>query len=461
LSFKRRVFSAPDADGVLRANSIVPSELAVENPAKIDTVSIVGTTPSVAQVGLGDFAHRFNGWLRDLPWLTPRRITFYSGVLLLAYLIAGTGQLLNSHHLVFESGLAVGGDFVNPYAASIAALKGDPASVYDIHRQHLHEAAVTGGKDTGVLGFHYPPMFLLMVLPLSMLPLFASWLMFETVTLAGYLAVVRRIAPIPLGVWLAITFPGVIINFMCGQNGFLTTALIGGGLVLLDRQPLVAGLLFGLMTYKPQFGILIPLALIIGRRWRAFIAAAVSAILFAAASLAVFGASSWRAFFGSIAFTQKVVLEQGAINFDTLQSAFGAIRMWGGSVEVAYLFQGAVALYAAFAVIFVWHSNRPFALKGAALALGSLMVSPYVLQYDLMLLALPIGWLAMEGFEKGFLPCEKAVLLVAWLLPRVSLPVSHNASIPIAPVVIVVLMTMILLRCASSSGDERGPVLAA
>jgi hypothetical protein len=191
-------------------------------------------------------------------------------------------------------------------------------------------------------------MYLLIVLPLSMLPFIASWVVFETVTLAGYLAVLRRIAPIPVGLWLAITFPAVIINFMCGQNGFLTTALIGGGLLLLDRWPLLAGFLFGLMAYKPQFAILIPLALIVARRWRALIATAISTILFAAVSLAVFGAPAWRAFVGGIAFTQKIVLERGlergGINFPTLQSIFGAIRMWGGSVEVAYVFQAVVAI---------------------------------------------------------------------------------------------------------------------
>ena len=387
-------------------------------------------------------------WLRDFSWLTVRRVKFYSGVLLLAYLAAAIGQLFHSHHLIFESGAGVGGDFVNPYAASIAALKGDPASVYDIHRQHLQEVAVMGGKDSGVLGFHYPPMYLLIVLPLSMLPFIASWVVFETVTLAGYLAVLRRIAPVPVGLWLAITFPAVIINFMCGQNGFLTTALIGGGLLLLDRWPLLAGFLFGLMAYKPQFAILIPLALIVARRWRALIATAISAILFAAASLAVFGAPTWRAFIGGLAFTQKIVLERGAIDFSTLQSIFGAIRMWGGGVDVAYAFQAVVAIYAASAVVWVWQAGRPFALKAATLAVGSLMVSPYVLQYDLVLLALPIAWLAMEGFEKGFLPYEKAVLSVAWILPRISLPVSQSAKIPIAPIVIIALMTAILRRAS-------------
>ncbi len=422
----------------------------MEGRAKIDTAgeSPTITTPTPASHGRLGIARRFTIWLRDFPWMTAQRAAFYSGVLMLAYLAAAIAQLLHSHHMIFQSGANVGGDFINPYAASIAALKGDPAAVYDIHRQHLQEAAVMGGRDLGVLGFHYPPMYLLIVLPLSILPLVVSWVVFETVTLAGYLAVLRRIAPGPLGLWLAIAFPAVIINFMCGQNGFLTTALIGGGLLFLDRSPMLAGLLFGLIAYKPQFAILIPLALIAARRWRALVATGASAIVFAAVSLAVFGAPTWRAFIGSIAFTQKVVLERGAIDFSTLQTIFGAIRMWGGSVEVAYLFQAVVAIFAASAVVWVWQSSRPFALKAAAVAVGSLMVSPYVLQYDLVLLALPIAWLAMEGFEKGFLAYEKAVLSLAWILPRVALPVSQSAKIPLAPIVTIALMTAILRRAS-------------
>ena len=398
-----------------------------------------------AQSVASSFARPLTAWLRDFPLLTIQRATFYSGVLLLAYLAAAIAQLITSHHLIFKSGARIGGDFVSSYAASLAVLKGDSASVYNLHLQHLREAEVVG-KDFGVLGFYYPPMFLLIVLPLSMLPFVTSWVAFETVTLAGYLAVLRRIAPTTLGLWLAITFPGIIINFMCGQNGFLTTALIGGGLLLVDRRPLFAGFLFGLMAYKPQFAILIPLALLVGHRWRALVATAISAIMFAAVSFAVLGAPVWRAFISSLAFTQKVVLEAGGINFSTLQSVFGGVRMWGGSLHLAYMFQAAVAMYAACAVVWIWQSSRPFALKAATLTAGSLMVTPYVLQYDLVLLALPIAWLAMEGFETGFLTYEKAMLSVAWLLPRVSLPLSVSAKIPIAPIVIVALMTAILRR---------------
>lgn len=406
---------------------------------------------------LSRMARGFISLVRDPTWLTLQRVAFYSGALLLLYLSAAIGQLLNAHHLIFQSGQCVGGDFVDYYAASVAALRGDATSVYNVHLQHIMEASVMGGRDFGVLVFSYPPTNLLMVLPLSLLPFASSWVLFEAVTLAGYLVVLRRIAPSLLGLWLTITFPGVIINFMCGQNGYLTTALIGGGLLLLDQRPVLAGILFGLMAYKPHLAILIPLALIIARQWRAFVAAAASTILFAATSLAVFGLSAWRAFVGNLAITQRIVLDQGGINFATLQSIFGAVRMWGGSIQVAYIAQALVALYAAVALFWVWRSMSTFALKAATLTVGCLMVTPYLLQYDLVLLALPIAWLAMEGVTTGFLPYEKTVLLAAWILPRISLPIAVDTGIPIAPMVIVVLLTTILRRVSREASIAQHP----
>jgi alpha-1,2-mannosyltransferase len=275
------------------------------------------------------FVRPINIWLREFPLLTAERAKFFSGLLLLACTVGFLARLAQSHGLMVNSGHPIGGDFVDIYAASIAVLKGQAASVYDVHRHYLRQLAVLRSKDCGVLAFEYPPVYLLMVMPLSKLPFVLSWVVFETLTFLAYLFVLRRIARAPLGLWLAATFPAVINNFMCGQNGFLTTALMGAGLLFLEEYPLVAGVLFGLMIYKPQFAVLVPVALIVSRQWRALVASAVSAALFSAASLAVLGAPVWHAFMGSISYTQKTILERGAINYPTLQTAFGAIKMWG------------------------------------------------------------------------------------------------------------------------------------
>jgi len=96
----------------------------------------------------------------------------------------------------------------------------------------------------------------------------------------------------PLWLLLALAFPAVFVNLGHGHNGFLTAALIGAALVQLDRRPILAGLLFGCLAYKPQFGLLIPLVLAVSGRWRAFIAAAVTVAVLTLAVTLVFGAES-------------------------------------------------------------------------------------------------------------------------------------------------------------------------
>ena len=148
------------------------------------------------------------------------------------------------------------------------------------------------------------------------------------------------------GDWLllALAFPAVLINVGHGHNGFLTAALLGGGLVILDRRPLAAGILFGLMAYKPQFGLMIPIALAAGGYWRTFAAAAVTAVLLTLVTTLVFGVQVWHAFFVGAEFTRTVVLEQGDTGWHKIQSIFSWARMWGAPVPLAYAIQGAATL---------------------------------------------------------------------------------------------------------------------
>ena len=207
--------------------------------------------------------------------------------------------------------------------------------------------------------------------------------------------------------WLAIAFPGALVNLTNGQNGFLTLALLGAALLTLERRPILAGVMFGLMSYKPQYGVLVPIFLLATGRWRAIGSASVTVVLFAALSLAIFGEQTWQAFFASVSFTRHVVLEQGGSGFEKLQSAFAAARLWGFSVATAYAFQAAVSLITALAVIWICRRTAKFDLHAAALATGILLATPYMMDYDLVVLALPIAWLAIEGAALGFPPVGK------------------------------------------------------
>jgi arabinofuranan 3-O-arabinosyltransferase len=196
----------------------------------------------------------------------------------------------------------------------------------------------------------------------------------------------------------------VLPNFIVGQNGFLTASLIGGALVLLEGNPIAAGILLGLLTYKPHLGLLFPIALAAGGYWRAFFTAALVAMLMAAASWLAFGSEAWLAFLGNIGHTSQAFLSEGWADWSKLQTAFGLTRTLGGSETLAWIVQAAVSLLAAVSVAIVWRSKAAYDLKAAVIGVGALLATPYLYTYDLVVLAVPIAFLLRLGDARGYLP---------------------------------------------------------
>jgi alpha-1,2-mannosyltransferase len=250
----------------------------------------------------------------------------------------------------------------------------------------------------------------------------------------------------PLWLLLALAFPAVLINVGHGHNGFLTAALLGGGLVILDRRPLVAGILFGLMAYKPQFGLMIPIALAAGGYWRTFAAAAATAVLLTLLTTLVFGVQVWHAFFVGAEFTRTVVLEQGDTGWHKIQSIFSWARMWGAPVPLAYAIQGTATLVLAMASAWLWHGKAPYPLKTAGLCLAAILATPYTLDYDMMLLAPAIAFLAADGMTRGFGRWEKTALAALWLVPLVARTVPQVTLIPLGVPAMLAMFVLILRR---------------
>ena len=119
-------------------------------------------------------------------------------------------------------------------------------------------------------------------------------------------------------------------------------------------------------------------------------------------------------------FTQTVVLEQGGTGWEKIQSIFSAVRNWGGSVQFAYAVQFALAVMLAASLAWLWRSDAAFELKAAALAAASLLATPYVLDYDLVVLGIAIAYFARLGLNHGFRACEISLLAAAWIVPLLS-----------------------------------------
>jgi alpha-1,2-mannosyltransferase len=392
-------------------------------------------------------------WFAEAPWLTRKRLLVYPKIFLGAYALTFTGWVIKSHGMVSGEGKPIGVDFQVNWVASEMALTGQPSAVYDIKRFHALEEEVVG-KRTFVAPMIYPPTFLVIVLPTALLPYLWALCIWMVLTFAGYSLVLRKIIPRTETLWPALAFPGAFANVMNGQNGLLAFSLLGGALLTLETSPLLGGVFFGLLSYKPPMGVLVPIVLAATGRWRALFAAVLTASALAGISFVMFGAETWHAFFDSLAFTRHLIIENGEVRFYTMQTVFAGVRLLGGGIGAAYLVQIVTAATVAATVLWIWRQNIQFELKASALAAAIPLVSPYILYYDLVVLGLPIAWLALEGRRSGFLPFEKSLLVVAWVLPLLCEQIGRSTSVPLTPFVCVLLLAFIARRAKMTAVDR-------
>jgi arabinofuranan 3-O-arabinosyltransferase len=180
------------------------------------------------------------------------------------------------------------------------------------------------------------------------------------------------------------------------------------------------------LSYKPHFGLLFPLVLVVGGQWRVFGVAAATAATMIVASWLAFGTETWQAFFDLLPLTSQLVLGGGLAGFQKLQTVFGTVRFIGGSEFAAWCLHGGVALAATIAVLAMWRRRLPYEIKAAALATASLLVTPYLYAYDLAALAVPLAFLTGLGRREGFRSHEIVAITVSSALvliaPWVDLP---------------------------------------
>jgi hypothetical protein len=395
--------------------------------------------------------------LRSGEWLTFTRARGYSLILLAIAVIAVVGWIAVSDGLIDRNGKPIGTDFSNVYAAGTLTWQGRPAEAYEPALQHAAEKAVFAGRDVPFYGWHYPPFFFAVAVLVAAVPYAWGLSIWLVASLAAYLAVIRAILPRPETLLTAAAFPAVFVNIGHGQNGFLTAALLGGALHWLNRKPWLAGVLIGCLAYKPQFGVLIPIALLAGGRWRTIGAAIATVAALVAISFVTLGAGVWHAFVDSMTFTQTVVLEQGGTGWEKIQSIFSAVRMWGAGVDFAYATQMALALALAASLAWLWQSDAAFELKASALASGSLLATPYVLDYDLVVLAVAIAFFVRHGIDRGFRSFEISVLAAAWIAPLLARGVAGITGIPLGLLVLLAVYIFTLRRTVL----DRGPVSVA
>ena len=368
--------------------------------------------------------------LCDGAWLDARRVRAYAIMLLIAYAVMLIPPFLDATR-------GPGSDFLAFWGAAKLTVAGTPQLAYDLAAEAAVQAT-TGIAD--LFAYVNPPPLLLAIAPLGLLPYAAAWVVWSLAGWAIWLLVARRILP---QATLAIAaFPGAYLAASHAQNGFLTGALLIGGVLALRRSQALSGALFGALIVKPHLALLVPLWLLAGRKWTALAAGAASAIVLSLVSLAVFGAETWRAWPDSFAVSAAIMRDGDAIFWQRMGTVYSAVRLYGGA-DAALIAQAAVTLACAALVVLVWRRTRDPEATGALMLAATALGSPYLFAYDLAFLALPVFWLVREGLARGFRPWERLGIVALYASPLVTraaaLPLGLNLT-PLAAAALVALV---------------------
>ena len=375
-------------------------------------------------------------------WVTRERVTRIAAISAACGFAMLLFLWLARHGTVDYYGKPVGSDFTAFWNAGRIADAGDAARAWD-QRLLNDTIRATHGAEYGT-AWIYPPVFLFAAAPLGALPYLPALFLWQLVSFLAVACVLKTILQTKRETCIALASPLTPLVLANGQNSFLTAALLGAGLLALERRPALAGSLFGGLIYKPQLGIVIAPLLVFTRNWRAMAGAVATAAALVGLSLLFWGADSWSAWAESLRYG-RFYMEQGSVGLHKSASLFSMARLWGAGVGPAYAAQ---ALGTIAAVALIWSMRAaPNFVRAAAVCAAAALSTPYLLDYDMAVVGIGGAFLYAEA-RKSFLPYERSTLAFIWIAPWISRPAAEYALLPLGPLATLLLMWLAWRRAS-------------
>ncbi|MBV9826232.1 MAG: DUF2029 domain-containing protein [Alphaproteobacteria bacterium] len=337
------------------------------------------------------------------------------------------------------------GDFFALWSTGRFAATHAAASVYDPAALHAGQVAL-GMDPQGTYPFPYPPSLLLLLWPLAWLPPLPAY----SIAMGGSLALfVWAVAgpgwrmPVVLGALLA---PVTAITLVAGQLGCLAGALLVGGLRLAQCRPVLAGCFFGLLSYKPQMGVLLPLALLSAQSWRCLASVAFTIAVLGIASTAAFGLDIWPAWFAALPRYAAQFEAESDLLRHFMPTIYPALMQAGTDSTVAMSVQLAATLVV---VCVTWRLFRRGVtrLAAAGLIIATFLAVPHAFVYDMPAVAAAVLWTVAEAADTNAPPfATSEVLIMVLLLVAPIALVPGTGAMPLAPISLALMLWLIERR---------------
>jgi hypothetical protein len=338
---------------------------------------------------------------------------------------------------------AIGRDFLNVWMGGRSALADGPLGWFDLHTYNVYLREFLNQPDLHDYIWSYPPHVLLFIWPFGLMPYFAAYVAWCVIGLGLFLWAASAGGVERRHLLFCAVAPGVAMTIFFGQNGCITAALLIGGLINLDKRPLFAGVLFGILTIKPQLGLLLPVVLLLTWRWRVILSAAVTTAVLVGLTALIYGPEIWVGYLQKVVPQQHWLQENGAgLLFYVIPSAFYAIRLWGLSPELAWKVQTVVSLIGVAAVVWTFARRRDPVLSMCLLVVAIFIVSPYSLNYDMVIFA----WVAVLLRQRpDNEPIDDILGLALWSLP-VTMMLFGAILIPLGMIVLPAMAGRLVYR---------------
>lgn len=354
----------------------------------------------------------------------------------------------------------LGRDFVNYYNGSVLAQQGELDTLFSA-QGYFSYLKDTYGDAFSFHNWSYPPHTLLYIYPLSYLPYKLAYLIWCIGGIGVVFYACKRLINNKGDALVLALAPCALANIYFGQNGFITGALFILSFAIMDKRPILAGVLIGLLTFKPQLGLLVPVALVLARQWRVVFSAGATMFTLIIISILAFGLEPWTAYFEDVIPLQGEILRTAGPPFSLMvPSTYMSFKLFGFSEAVSMGVQSLSAMFAVVSVAFAWWRQRPFGLQLACLFVSTMLLSPYVVNYDMMIIA-PAAYLYCQYLKQIEAPNFLTHVVFAAsvsMLPWMGMQMG-DMGLPVTPFLLMGFNAAILYQLHKAPSQKRGSFL--